>query len=316
VTTSGRCTFSGGILPFTREAAQSLLRVLTEPQKQFNQELSRAAEEEGFDKLLSSVNQDELFLQDTCSAFTSIWLMHTLERLHEPPPEMLNRDGEALVFTETRFPFLAEQGDEIAERLDASSEWECDPANEYSWIWLPEPDANSNKTQRGIAIETLRGGQQLFGGTLELKPGVLTLTANSVQRAQRAQDMLQALLQDLIGPGLSKLETIEQLMAEDETREPGDGNREPTDIIDPEIAAELIQNTMDQHYRQSLDEPIPVLDNKTPRQCARGKKGRDKVIEWLKHLENHELRRAAGRGQTPYDCSWMWEELKLTRYRD
>jgi uncharacterized protein (DUF2384 family) len=105
-------------------------------------------------------------------------------------------------------------------------------------------------------------------------------------------------------------------MAEDETREPGDGNREPTDIIDPEIAAELIQNTMDQHYRQSLDEPIPVLDNKTPRHCARGKKGRDKVIEWLKHLENHELRRAAGQGQTPYDSSWMWEELKLTRYRD
>jgi len=65
-----------------------------------------------------------------------------------------------------------------------------------------------------------------------------------------------------------------------------------------------------------LDEPIPVLDNKTPRQCARSKKGRDKVIEWLKHLENHELRRTAGQGQAPYNSSWMWEELKLTRYRD
>ena len=50
---------------------------------------------------------------------------------------------------------------------------------------------------------------------------------------------------------------------------------------------------LDQHYRQCLDESIPALDNKTPRQCARSKKGREKVIEWLKHLENNELRRAA-----------------------
>ncbi len=84
----------------------------------------------------------------------------------------------------------------------------------------------------------------------------------------------------------------------------------------PEIEAMIIQNTMDQHYRQCLDEAIPALDNKTPRQCVRSKKGRDKVIEWLKHLENNELRRAASQGQEPYDSRWMWDELKLDKYRD
>jgi hypothetical protein len=73
---------------------------------------------------------------------------------------------------------------------------------------------------------------------------------------------------------------------------------------------------LDQHYRQCLDEPIPALDNKTPRQCARSKKGRAKVIEWLKHLENNELRRAASQEQEPYDSRWMWDELKLDKYRD
>ena len=107
------------------------------------------------------------------------------------------------------------------------------------------------------------------------------------------------------------LQTPEQLMAENEAQQQRDGHRESTDNIDPEIAAELIRNTLDQHYRQCLDEPIPILDNKTPRQCIRSKKGREKVIEWLKYLENNEMRRAADQGQEPYDSSWMWDELKL-----
>ena len=314
--TSGRYVFSGGILAFSREASQSLLRVLTESQKQFNTELSRTADKETMDKILSSVDQAELFLQNSCPAFTSTWLMHTLDRINQPLPEIVNRDGEALVFTETRFPFLAEQREEIAERLDAASEWERDLPDEHSWIWLPEPDANSNKSQHGIAIDTFQAGQHPLNGTLELKPGMLKFTANSMERAKRGQDMLEEFLHGLVGPALSTLQTPEQLMKEHETHDQGDGNRKPSNTIDPEIAAEIIHNTLDQHYRQCLDEPIPALDNKTPRQCARSKKGREKVLEWLKHLENNELHRAAGQGLAPYDSRWMWEELKIARYLD
>ncbi len=137
------------------------------------------------------------------------------------------------------------------------------------------------------------------------------MSTNSVERATRGQDALQGLLHGLIGPALSKLQTPEQLMAENKTGRQGAGDPEPAEPIDPDIAAEMIHNLMDQHYRQCLDDPIPMLDNKTPRQCATSKKGREKVIEWLKHLENNELRRAADQGQEPYDSSWMWDELKL-----
>ncbi|GMQ83690.1 MAG: hypothetical protein BMS9Abin06_0428 [Gammaproteobacteria bacterium] len=308
--------FSGGILPFRQEAAQTLLRVLTESRKQFKKELSHAAGKKTAAKMLSSENLDELFLQDAAPAFTSIWLSHTLERLHEPLPELVNRNGEALLFTETRFPFLEEQLVEIAQRLDAAPEWEHDNPDEHTWIWLPQPDASANKPQRGMAIDTLQDGQRPISGTLELKSGVLTLTTNSMQRAERGQAVLETLLHGLVGPALSKLQTPEQLMAENESHQQSDGDREPTDTIDPEIAAEVIHNMLDQHYRQCLDEPIPMLDDKTPRQCAKSKKGREQVIEWLKYLENNELRRAASQGQAPYDSSWMWDELKLGKHRN
>ena len=141
------------------------------------------------------------------------------------------------------------------------------------------------------------------------------LTTNSMERAEHGQELLEALLQGLVGPALSTLQTPEQLMAENKTHQQGDGNLEPSDSIDPEMAAEIIHHTLDQHYRQCLDKPIPALDNKTPRQCARSKKGREKVIEWLKYLENNELRRATSQGQTPYDSRWMWDELKLGKHR-
>jgi len=312
---NGKYIFSGGILPFPQEVAQSLLRVLSETRKLFNNELSRAAGKETAAGLLASENLDDLFLQDAAPAFTSIWLLYTLERLHEPLPEMVNRDGEGLVFTETRFPFVAEQLEEIAQHLEAAAEWERDNPDEHTWIWLPEPDDLGNKLQRGMAIDDLQDGQRPISGTLELKPGVLTLTTNSMERAEHGQEVLEALLHGLVGPALSKLQTPEQLMAENETSQQGDGDRELTDTIDPEIAAEVIHNMLDQHYRQCLDEPIPMLGDKTPRQCAKSKAGRERVIEWLKHLENNELRRATGQGQAPYDSRWMWEELKLAKYR-
>ena len=99
-------------------------------------------------------------------------------------------------------------------RLGPALDWERDNPDEHTWIWLPKPDANTGKKQGGVAIDTLRDGQHPISGTLELKPGVLMLTTNSMERSQRGQGILEALLHGLVGPALSKLQTPEQLMAE------------------------------------------------------------------------------------------------------
>jgi len=124
-----------------------------------------------------------------------------------------------------------------------------------------------------MAIETFQNGQRPISGTLELTSRVLMLTTNSQERAKRGQEVLEALLHSLIVPAQSKLQTPEQLMVENEAPQQGDGPREPTDSIDPEIAAEIIHHTLDQHYRQCLDEPIPALDNKTLGNARGAKRG-------------------------------------------
>ena len=85
--------------------------------------------------------------------------------------------------------------------------------------------------------------------------------------------------------------------------------------LPPEVAEQAVHSFLDRHYRQALDEPLPYLDEKTPRQAANTKKGRENVVAWLKMLENSEARRATKQGQQPYDFYWMWCELKVDDLR-
>jgi hypothetical protein len=308
---NGKHAFSGGILPFPHEASRDLLSLLSKLRKQFGKKHTRKRKKGAKTSLPSSDNPDDVLLRDACPAFTSSWLVHILKQSQRPLPAIVTRDGDSLVFSETRFPFLPEKAEEIAARLDAAAEWKRDSPQTDAWIWLPEPSTNVERPRDGLAFNTSLEGQHPISGTLELKPGVLALFTNSVELAERGTDVLEELLHNLIGPALSLLQTPEQLMAS-QPKQDNDQQREPTENIDRKIEAEIIHHTLDQHYHRCLDEPIPALDNKTPRQCARNKTGRKKVIEWLKHLENNELRRAAEAGQEPYDSSWMWKELKLT----
>ena len=77
----------------------------------------------------------------------------------------------------------------------------------------------------------------------------------------------------------------------------------------------MIARAKDMHYRRALGEPIPMLGNRSPRQCRRSKLGRALLVDWLKEIENRELRDAARGGTAPYDMSWMWQELGIDRER-
>ena len=301
--------FSGGILPFTREAAQDLLNVLDNTRTKSKKELHRLVGKAAADAAQSQGKLDTQLLQQSCPVFSQVWLLGSLDRLQAPLPELINRDGEELVFTETRFPVEEHHRQEIIQRLDATAEWERDSVDEPSWIWFME-GVSTAKPKQGIGIETLQDGQRPISGTLELKSGTLIFTANSMQRTERGKANLSTLLDGLIGSPLSKIQTPESLMAEHDEQLEQDSS-EKTDPIDPEVSSKIIQDYLDNHYRNILDQPIPMLDGKSPRQCTRSKKGRKKVIEWLKSLENNEHHRAASQGQKPYDSTWMWVDLGL-----
>jgi hypothetical protein len=67
----------------------------------------------------------------------------------------------------------------------------------------------------------------------------------------------------LVGQPLVELQSIEQLKAA-----PGSTASPILDISEQERLA-IIRDSLDRHYRNQLDQPIPALGNKSPRAVAR-----------------------------------------------
>ena len=67
---------------------------------------------------------------------------------------------------------------------------------------------------------------------------------------------------------------------------------------------------MDRQYRETLDQTVGMLGNKTPRQAAKSAPGRQKVAEWLKYLENQSANQPGSADpMATYSFEWMWKEL-------
>jgi hypothetical protein len=72
---------------------------------------------------------------------------------------------------------------------------------------------------------------------------------------------------------------------------------------------------MDRYYMGLLDEPVPMLGNMTPRRAAKSVKGREKLVAWLKLLENGAAKHGSGSPMAGYDVTWMWHELGVANLR-
>jgi hypothetical protein len=148
-------------------------------------------------------------------------------------------------------------------------------------------------------------------GDARLEADVLVVETNSRERMERALAALHGALGELVGEGLTSYEDPAQAMRDRLQRTASKRAEIPEDVSAEDTAAmaEAARQFMDAHYRRTLDEPVPMLGNRTPRECARSKQGRARLVRWLKYLENSELQRAAHDGTAPYDFAWMWREL-------
>jgi hypothetical protein len=149
-------------------------------------------------------------------------------------------------------------------------------------------------------------------GTIELTDKTLLLEANSRERAERGRAILAELAGALVGPALTEIETLEQVMGGHDR----DVRQNETSDLPAELQAELVHGALTDHYRKTLDEPIPALGDLSPRAAAQTAAGRRKVADWLKHIENQtKSGRQSGDPMASYDFTWLWRDLGLEKLR-
>lgn len=311
---------AGGVVPLTFEDSDTLLDEFTRARKSFARSVKRQARQQGVP--IGDIDQypvADAILGEMAPLFTQAWLTRSLRSvLGQAMPNLVNFDGDKLIFSETRFSIQdpARSG-EIENRLDGLPDLVRDEPGQPAWTWLTDappigavPGASSGTVMFKTYDE--QGGRVL--GSVRLDPAAVVLQTNSVERAERGQSWLAGILGSLVKAPLTALQTPEQAMAE-HAAAAGDDQPPPESPLPPEEMAALLHEVEDRHYREILSQPIPMLDGKSPKQAARSKAGRRKVVEWLKYLENGAARRSLAQGHPAYDFGWMWDALKVTDLR-
>jgi hypothetical protein len=212
------------------------------------------------------------------------------------------------------YPFVAgTTSDDVRSALGRCPELRQENATFWNWISPEKPARILGKQKlplKSQAFISTLGDGSLVLGSLELEDKALVLSANSRARSDRGRALLSKTLGSLVGQPLVKMQSVEQLMASQDRTTP------PMPNMSEEERRAIIHDSLDRHYRNLLDQPIPVLGNKSPRAAVRTAKGRVKVVDWLKTLENHAAESDGRNGEIAnYSFNWIWTELGVAELR-
>jgi hypothetical protein len=341
----GRVQMSGAVLHFSRAASEEVVAAFEQmknatPRQMTNLLTDVIEEAETAGELLedvSGLSLDEFkqvvgalaeagtdepmgagaALKVGASEFTAAWLADALGRLTVSGlPQFVNSEGEPIQWFEIAYPLAA--GAKQADIASALSSFPAlRPEGVKFWNWVETKPTRKGKRRgapkSGRTLLTQMDDGATVLGTLELKGRKLTLAANSQGRADRGRALIEPRLGSLVGAPRITSRTNEELLAERRDPEPDGALPEPE--LPEDLRAGVLKEFMDRHYAAVLDEPIPALGDVAPRKAVGTAKGREKVIDWLKGVENHHAHWALRDGTAPYDCRWMWEELGLSDRR-
>lgn len=311
---------AGGVLPFDHDASENLLKMLRNTGKRALNErhkLAQLIDCEADDPRVTEALSETEVLRLAVPAFTTVWLSDILDRIANPQiPAIQNTDGDELMFCTVHFPLGHGTTDaDIRSALGRVPVLVQENAAFWNWIATGKSAKGSSKKKpkprnAQTFVTTLDDGSLVLGN-IELKDRSLMLSANSKARAERGRALLSEHLGALVGRPLVEMQTVEQLHASRDSRP----SLPPMDLL-PEEQEAIVHAALDAHYRDILDEPIPMLGNASPRTAAKTTKGRSKVVAWLKTLENHSAKFPDRKNaMATYDVTWLWTELGVADLR-
>lgn len=213
------------------------------------------------------------------------YFFDTIEYLSNPNPTLVNTDGDLIVFSESYFEL----------NIDVEEALHC--LLPLTLLKNPEQileSAKRNKSGKIIELDFpwLKKGnkkhpewENTILGHIRINKKKLVLETNSEKRTQKGKKLLTKYLSDNIRFQKTLLESPEQKMKSLPEPNMEDTSISPYDI--PEIQEQL-KLMAKQHWDAWFDNPIPALNNKTPRQAAKTADGRERLEALLLHYERND----------------------------
>ena len=301
----------GGVLLLEIGTAETCIEALHELRKRNKpkQRKSSKAVRQVFDETAAAEPDSTETLRAVSPMFTTFWLIDLIERVRRPKiPDLRNLEGDELLLCEARYPLApGTSRKHIQTVLDPHLEFRKADATFWNWVSLEKP---ARTTSGSLTFETRLDDGVLMLGGVELKADALILTANSQRHCDLGCALLSGILGERVRQPSLKTETVEQMVASARTEA-----LPQLDISEEERCA-IVHDQLDRHYREVLDQPVPMLGGKSPRAAVRTKSGRIEVAGWLKMMENTTAKAADQHGALAiYDFGWLWNELGIDELR-
>ena len=209
------------------------------------------------------------------------WYLHAADQEHHPRlPTLVNTDGDPLALTTLHFELRCTPEEAFAalRPLDVVSPTDADALEES------ERDASGRLTS--FALYWLKRGNKKHKrwdntrlGRIVVSGAVMTAEVNSNKRAARLKREVAKRLGDRASYVRAVIESTEHMLEQARA-----GRSGPPPEIDPALR-ELEAALQEQHWTDWLDEPVPALGGKTPRQAARSQEGREMLNALLADFE-------------------------------
>ena len=180
-----------------------------------------------------------------------------------------------------------------------AKEFEREQSGGRVWLWC-----GANREEKPVIL-----------GRLVMKGDSLELECNSAARGERGRALIETLAGNLVRHR-STLHENAAAAVRDRIRsgtaagsDEAEVEPEP-DAFPREVQEDLVLDEYGRAYRKWIDEPIPALEDHTPRDAARDARLRPKLADLIRGLEAM-YQRSLKEGKPAYDPSWMWGELGM-----
>jgi hypothetical protein len=253
-------------------------------------------------------------LRDLAPLIAAMRISQILASTRRPLPDLVNRDGDPFEYVEASYAFAARRRKEILAKLDAEAALVRVGSRPPIWHWAgiaanDLPAATTPGERFSIDAHAEVDAGQVVLASFKVAGTRFTISVNSRRRFVRARALVEPLIAGLVGEPAIEIKSVEEAMAENSNAAEPARRRLPR-----KIERQITERLLSTHYRKWLDDKLPVLGGKTPREAARDFAGRESLVALLKDLENIEARRARETGVT-YDARWLWRELGIEHLR-
>jgi hypothetical protein len=252
------CYMGGGVLLFERVASDVLTETLRSIDGKLPDDLRKIPIEKHGQEAAATIDKDLAEappLAMMAPTFSGIWLADALARALNPQiPEMINRDGHALVMCTSKFQSLETANATTCRKALANvPDLVAAGAKLFNWIGAvsnPKAPPTSSADKHSIAFMTTSSSGDTILDTVEIKTNAVELATKSRERAAKGR-MIADALAGLATPHAKS--RARQIYSRHAPRIRSGNARQK---FPPRLRAPLFAPHLDRHYRETPPEVL------------------------------------------------------------